>query len=1513
MELLNQFKTFLITSKNKRSKATIKNYQSDVRKFINWVEGHYNVTFSPTLISAKIIDEYTNSLTNNNTPLHASPRSKERYLSSLRKFLQFLQEKNIITTNPLQNNQKNTKDISDPWFLKEFDQYLYTQKAARLTIKNYLLDIKQFLTWTTQVLPQNERAPQELLSHITSLVIDEYKDRLLSQAHMSPVSVNRKLSSLRRYFNWISQKETLKDLGQLRNLANLPLNENKHAELPYSSSLADYVSEQITVSTPEMNSQTTTISPYSSFGPLRFFQRIAKGLNAAIETTTIAPFAKLIETTGYLYWKLKGGDIFQPLDKIESGKIDSLPNQINPINSEKNTGTHITYIDKKATSLREKLRHILTISQPVQTVRITSIPKEVYAPLKISTKGFPLHKKILHHLRHSRPKWYRRYRNTTISNYLNFAMLLIFLIAAGIGFYRAFIENPAKQKPVIAALPTAPPRILSFQARLTDALNNPITAETPLRFSIYNDPTASGTALLWQENQNIAPDTDGVFSTTLGKNTHIPSTLFAQNGSLYLGVSVGGDQELQPRQQLATVAYASNAETLQGLKPITQSDAGTSNVILALDSAGNLTIGGSASPTFQATGGNFTLSGKTLTLTTAVGTNTNVQISPDGQGVIDAQKPLQNTTNNNNLPLAQGAVEIDDIFAILATSSAQAALTLQQDGTGPLIMASSSGTSKFTVSNLGAGMFASDLAINGSNLTTTSTTFNLANTNAINLNIGGAATAISIGASSGNTTINNTLLANNGLTVASGKSLIVSGNVASSLIPSASGTYDLGSSANYWNNLYVNNLYTNPAATVNGFWQRNSGALSPANSTDSFLIGGSATGSASFQVNNNISLPTVGISGSSNIAALLVNNTEGGALFTASASGVAKFSIDTTGNARVANSLCVKADLSTACSGTTAGTIYATNTTIQSADLAENYISSQQLEPGDIVQFAKDGNAFSISKSNARQQEDLVGIISTQPGITLNSDAKTDSEHPYVYPLALKGRVPTKVSTENGPIHKGDMLTSSSIPGVAMKATQPGMVIAKALEEYNTTDTRTIGKIETFVTLTWFTPQAQLTQTGDLPQAMQNVTQNETPANSLEQIIQNIAAGLLQTRTIITDSLAITTENISIGSQTLRQYITAIVEEVLDKKLKNQPEQFALQSPIRTNTHEENQLPSPALATDSAALLSSSSATTASPAATYITNITNIYNSTPSATASIEATPTPPSNNLANTPDTIATSEANTLLADTNLPLPTDFANISSLSGLLDNSQLNFNHASSPNLADLSIAGQLSVGATMILSDNAINTVGTDLQIQPLRQGNIQIMGGLVKIDTSGNLTVAGDTAFGRDVSIKGKLTASLIAPVPDTDLIIKLPQTDSQKQGSSLAVQNASGSSILKLDQFGNLIASGSGNFAKLATQALNIVKGAQADTSLTETVASSSAGTALITANESERTIYTPFVTKDSLIYLTATSDTQGLTPYVARQTEANPKTNTKASFTIQIPYPTSKNIKINWWIIN
>ncbi len=63
----------------------------------------------------------------------------------------------------------------------------------------------------------------------------------------------------------------------------------------------------------------------------------------------------------------------------------------------------------------------------------------------------------------------------------------------------------------------------------------------------------------------------------------------------------------------------------------------------------------------------------------------------------------------------------------------------------------------------------------------------------------------------------------------------------------------------------------------------------------------------------------------------------------------------------------------------------------------------------------------------------------------LGADGAKKNDH-YL-PLAIYGYFPAHVTVENGAIHRGDALTSSSKPGYAMKATQACRIIGYALED----------------------------------------------------------------------------------------------------------------------------------------------------------------------------------------------------------------------------------------------------------------------------------------------------------------------------------------------------------------------------------------------------------------------------------------------------------------------------------
>lgn len=128
-----------------------------------------------------------------------------------------------------------------------------------------------------------------------------------------------------------------------------------------------------------------------------------------------------------------------------------------------------------------------------------------------------------------------------------------------------------------------------------------------------------------------------------------------------------------------------------------------------------------------------------------------------------------------------------------------------------------------------------------------------------------------------------------------------------------------------------------------------------------------------------------------------------------------------------------------------------------SYDFAERYYSPDPLQPGDLVVASTRGR-FHVQQS-LNDRDMLMGIVSTKPGFIAGR------AEPGTYPIALAGRVPTKVSTLNGVIRVGDPLAPSSIPGVAVKAIKAGPIAGLALEDYQGSD---VGLIEVYVNPIWW-------------------------------------------------------------------------------------------------------------------------------------------------------------------------------------------------------------------------------------------------------------------------------------------------------------------------------------------------------------------------------------------------------------------------------------------------------------
>jgi hypothetical protein len=118
-------------------------------------------------------------------------------------------------------------------------------------------------------------------------------------------------------------------------------------------------------------------------------------------------------------------------------------------------------------------------------------------------------------------------------------------------------------------------------------------------------------------------------------------------------------------------------------------------------------------------------------------------------------------------------------------------------------------------------------------------------------------------------------------------------------------------------------------------------------------------------------------------------------------------------------------------------------------DVAEWVPSSEQLPAGTVV-VLDSTKSNHVTLSTVSYDTRVAGVVSAQPGIALGEGGNNKVL------VATTGRVRVKVDATRAPIHVGDLLVTSDVPGLAMKSEpvnlggvklhRPGTLIGKALE-----------------------------------------------------------------------------------------------------------------------------------------------------------------------------------------------------------------------------------------------------------------------------------------------------------------------------------------------------------------------------------------------------------------------------------------------------------------------------------
>ncbi|MDR3546804.1 MAG: DUF5011 domain-containing protein [Candidatus Pacebacteria bacterium] len=597
------------------------------------------------------------------------------------------------------------------------------------------------------------------------------------------------------------------------------------------------------------------------------------------------------------------------------------------------------------------------------------------------------------------------------------------------------------------------------------------------RNALYNNTTGSNnSAMGYQASRynNSATSTVAVGYQTAGS---VAATAYNAQGYTVLGYQAGGN-----------FTTGADYNTLLGYQTGYDITTGNNNLVLGTEQttgggittgSNNILLGNGVSAGLVQTGSNQLNIGN-LIFGTNVGTGSTLSTGNVGIGT---STPATNFSVIGNGYLT-GGLGVGEVNTAANTIDVNQYGSYKQAG-NTVLYASTTNASLSVGASAAAGWMTAtssvfnDIAI-GTNALATTPTSGIATAN----------TAIGSAALQYNTSgINNTALGYQALnTNTTGWQNVALGNQALSSNASASNTVAIGYKAGFGTVSY----YNQGSVYVGSFAGATAGNSSDYNTFvgfeageevttgyDNILIGPEVnvggnhvtTGSNNIGLGYNIVFP----GGTSASNQLNIGNFIFGTGLTATSSGTSipstltgKLGIGTSSpetTLTVVGAICAArpAGTQTTACGTTNGAIYANTSTLTGGyDVAENYTTSDNsLGAGDVISFDT-ANPEDVNRASSPFAP-FLGVVSTNPALTLGVTSSSTRS------VALAGRVPVKVSTENGAINVGDrLMLSSDQPGVAVKAIHSGQTIGVALDSYDGTGD---GSITVFISAEyWFAP-----------------------------------------------------------------------------------------------------------------------------------------------------------------------------------------------------------------------------------------------------------------------------------------------------------------------------------------------------------------------------------------------------------------------------------------------------------
>jgi F0F1-type ATP synthase membrane subunit c/vacuolar-type H+-ATPase subunit K len=119
-------------------------------------------------------------------------------------------------------------------------------------------------------------------------------------------------------------------------------------------------------------------------------------------------------------------------------------------------------------------------------------------------------------------------------------------------------------------------------------------------------------------------------------------------------------------------------------------------------------------------------------------------------------------------------------------------------------------------------------------------------------------------------------------------------------------------------------------------------------------------------------------------------------------------------------------------------------------------ITDSEAQDGDIICTYSEGNV----RCNLEYDPSILGVISDNPAVSIE-DFELESSR-----LVLTSGVATvRVSSVNGNIVEGDLISTSLKPGLGQKASRNGYVIGMAMEDYSSDNPDAVGRIQIVINI----------------------------------------------------------------------------------------------------------------------------------------------------------------------------------------------------------------------------------------------------------------------------------------------------------------------------------------------------------------------------------------------------------------------------------------------------------------